>query len=327
MADGLDVDAMLQRFRDRAHAVRNRPLPPIAGEERTRFIEQAQLDFQDFAIVGDAEATLADGVLTLRVDLRPSRRRDGRGGAAVDGGRPPRRAGRQRRRPLRRGDRGDRCRQRRRPEPGRRARRRGAAAEGARPRRAGDGVGAGARSRGGGDPAARGAGPPPAPVDEPARRAPRGPGRLPPLARCPRKRHAAEVGALLHGVGYPDDVVERVSTIVRKEGLGRDPQVQVHEDALCLTFVELQLAELAARLAPDVVDNAVVKSLAKMSPDGVAAALALDLGPAAARRRAAGARPPGRSQHLDPPGGTWRPPGASRRHARRCARSPGQPDA
>jgi hypothetical protein len=70
MAD-LDVDAMLGRFRDRAHAVRNRPLPPVAGEERSRFIEQAQIDFQDFAIVGDAEASMEDGVLVLRVDLRP----------------------------------------------------------------------------------------------------------------------------------------------------------------------------------------------------------------------------------------------------------------
>jgi hypothetical protein len=71
MAERLDIDAMLQRFKDRAHAVRNRPLPPIAGEERSRFIEQAQLDFQDFAIIGDAEASLEDGVLTLTVDLRP----------------------------------------------------------------------------------------------------------------------------------------------------------------------------------------------------------------------------------------------------------------
>lgn len=71
MADELDVDAMLQRFRDRATAVRNRPLPPIAGEERTAFIRQAQLDYQDFAIIGDANGSLEDGVLTLRVDLRP----------------------------------------------------------------------------------------------------------------------------------------------------------------------------------------------------------------------------------------------------------------
>ncbi|HJR25709.1 MAG TPA: hypothetical protein VJ804_09560 [Acidimicrobiales bacterium] len=72
MGDALDVDAMLQRFRDRAAAVRNRPLPPVAGEERTQFIEQAQRDFQDYAIIGDAQATIEDGVLVLRVDLRPS---------------------------------------------------------------------------------------------------------------------------------------------------------------------------------------------------------------------------------------------------------------
>ena len=71
MAD-LDTDAMLQRFRDRAHAVRSRPLPPVGGDERTRFIEQAQIDFQDFAILGDATASVEDGVLVLRVDLRPA---------------------------------------------------------------------------------------------------------------------------------------------------------------------------------------------------------------------------------------------------------------
>ena len=69
--DALDVDAMLQRFRDRAGAVRDRPLPPVAGPERQRFIDQAQLDFQDFSIVGDATWDFTDGVLTLRVDLHP----------------------------------------------------------------------------------------------------------------------------------------------------------------------------------------------------------------------------------------------------------------
>jgi hypothetical protein len=76
MAEPFDVEGMLQRYRDRATAVRKRTLPPIAGEERTRFIEQAQLDFQDFAIIGDAEATIDEGVLVLRVDLRPPDRRD-----------------------------------------------------------------------------------------------------------------------------------------------------------------------------------------------------------------------------------------------------------
>jgi hypothetical protein len=72
VADGLDVEAMLARFRERAAAVKGRPLPPVAGEERQRFIQQAQSDFMDFAIIGDATASIDDGILVLRVDLRPS---------------------------------------------------------------------------------------------------------------------------------------------------------------------------------------------------------------------------------------------------------------
>lgn len=71
----LDVDAMIERFRERAAAVKRRPLPPVAGEERRHFVEQAQIDFQDFAIIGDAQASLDDGVLTLRIDLRPEDQR------------------------------------------------------------------------------------------------------------------------------------------------------------------------------------------------------------------------------------------------------------
>ena len=72
MADELDVEAMINRFRERAEAVRSRPLPPVGGEERTLFIRRAQEDFQDFAIIGDATGAIEDGFLVLRVDLRPA---------------------------------------------------------------------------------------------------------------------------------------------------------------------------------------------------------------------------------------------------------------
>ena len=72
VADGLDVEAMLDRFRERAAAVKSRPLPPVAGEGRQRFLKQAESDFMDFAIIGDATASLDDGILVLRVDLRPA---------------------------------------------------------------------------------------------------------------------------------------------------------------------------------------------------------------------------------------------------------------
>jgi len=71
MSEGFDVDAMIERFKQRAGAVKKRNLPPVAGNERTKFLEQAQADFQDFGLIGDAEGSIEDGFLVLRVDLRP----------------------------------------------------------------------------------------------------------------------------------------------------------------------------------------------------------------------------------------------------------------
>jgi hypothetical protein len=66
-----DPQAMVERFRARAAAVRSRGIPPIEGQDRQRYIEQAKLDFMDYAMIGDAEAVIDGGFLTLRVDLRP----------------------------------------------------------------------------------------------------------------------------------------------------------------------------------------------------------------------------------------------------------------
>ena len=71
MAQIFDPTAMIERFRERAASVKRRPLPPVAGEERQHFLAQAQNDFQDFAMLGDATASIEDGVLNIRIDLRP----------------------------------------------------------------------------------------------------------------------------------------------------------------------------------------------------------------------------------------------------------------
>jgi hypothetical protein len=73
---------MVARFRQRAEAVRSRGMPPIEGAERQRFREQAQRDYSDFAMIGDADVELVDGILTLRIDLRP--RPDSAGGSGRD---------------------------------------------------------------------------------------------------------------------------------------------------------------------------------------------------------------------------------------------------
>jgi hypothetical protein len=95
-----------------------------------------------------------------------------------------------------------------------------------------------------------------------------------------RRQHAEDVAAVMAGAGYGPAAIERVQAIVRKQGLGRDPDVQVHEDALCLVFLETQFDDLVAQLGDDdkVVDI-LRKTAGKMSAAGLAAAGDLPLSP------------------------------------------------
>ncbi len=69
--EGFNPQDMIERFRLRAQAVRERTMPPVEGAERQLIRKQMQLDYQDFAMLSDAAWNLEDGVLTLTVDLRP----------------------------------------------------------------------------------------------------------------------------------------------------------------------------------------------------------------------------------------------------------------
>jgi len=81
-----------------------------------------------------------------------------------------------------------------------------------------------------------------------------------------KKQHAADVASILADVGYDDATIDRTQRLVRKEGLGSDPQVQTHEDALCLVFLETQLAELADAQGDDKIVDIIRKTALKMSP-------------------------------------------------------------
>jgi hypothetical protein len=71
VSEAFDPNEMILRFRERAEAVRRRGLPPVEGPERQLFLEAAKIDFQDYAMLGDATATLEGGILRLEIDLRP----------------------------------------------------------------------------------------------------------------------------------------------------------------------------------------------------------------------------------------------------------------
>ncbi|MEM7288650.1 MAG: DUF4202 domain-containing protein [Actinomycetota bacterium] len=91
------------------------------------------------------------------------------------------------------------------------------------------------------------------------------------------KRHAADVGTILAAHGYGEPAIARVQQLIRKQGLAVDPAVQVHEDALCIVFLETQLDSTIDRLGRDKVVDVVAKTVKKMSPTGIEAAAELEL--------------------------------------------------
>lgn len=95
--------------------------------------------------------------------------------------------------------------------------------------------------------------------------------------RADAKRvHAAELAAIMAVAGAPDDAVARTTSLVLKEQPNSD-EAQVHEDALCLTFLEAQLDSTADRLGDDALVEVLVKTMKKMSPTALEAAAGLDL--------------------------------------------------
>jgi Domain of unknown function (DUF4202) len=96
-----------------------------------------------------------------------------------------------------------------------------------------------------------------------------------------KRQHADDVGAILREAGYDDDSVARVQAIVTKRGLGHDRAVQVHEDALCLVFLQTQFDELARKMGDDKTVDILQKTAKKMSPGGLEAARGLRFSPSA----------------------------------------------
>lgn len=94
--------------------------------------------------------------------------------------------------------------------------------------------------------------------------------------RDQKQRHAAELREILSDAGVDGATIDRAATIVTKTGLGTDPEVQVFEDALCLTFLHTQLGSTAERLDADRMVGVIAKTLAKMSDRAREQALAIE---------------------------------------------------
>jgi hypothetical protein len=91
--------------------------------------------------------------------------------------------------------------------------------------------------------------------------------------------HADKAGAILREVGYPEETIARVQSLNLKKNFPHDPEGRVLEDALCLVFLQRQLADLASKSTDDKMINALRKSWKKMTPTAQALALRIPYGP------------------------------------------------
>jgi hypothetical protein len=95
--------------------------------------------------------------------------------------------------------------------------------------------------------------------------------------------HADEAAAILREVGYDEQTVARVGSLIRKEGIKQDAEAQALEDVICLVFLENYFAEFAAQHDEEKVVGILRKTWRKMSERGRGVALGLAM-PAEARR-------------------------------------------
>jgi hypothetical protein len=93
------------------------------------------------------------------------------------------------------------------------------------------------------------------------------------------KRHADLAAGIMRDVGYEDETVERVRTLLRKRGLKTDPDVQLMEDVICLVFLEHYFHDFAPKHDAEKLIPIVQKTWNKMTEQAHEAALQLDLAP------------------------------------------------
>ena len=97
------------------------------------------------------------------------------------------------------------------------------------------------------------------------------------------RAHAERVTGLMADAGYGPEDRDRVARLLRKEGIKRNPEMQMLEDVICFVFLRWYFADFTVKHADEDIERIVAKTARKMSPEARTAALAeFDLPPALA---------------------------------------------
>lgn len=91
------------------------------------------------------------------------------------------------------------------------------------------------------------------------------------------KRAGETTAQLMREAGYSDEEANRAKTIIGKQGLARDPDVQALEDCACLVFLENYFADFSRKIEHDHMVRIVQMTWRKMSPRAHQLALQLPM--------------------------------------------------
>jgi len=89
--------------------------------------------------------------------------------------------------------------------------------------------------------------------------------------------HAQKVAEILQEVGYAEDFIKTVRSVILKKSIKQDADTQTLEDSLCLIFLETQCEKLQKKEPVNKMKDIVRKTWRKMGPKGREMALQLHL--------------------------------------------------
>lgn len=96
--------------------------------------------------------------------------------------------------------------------------------------------------------------------------------------RSQLKLHHAKIAEpILKECGYDAETIEKVKALLLKKQLHQNPDTQLIEDVICLVFVEYYLDGFAKQHSGEKMVDILKKTLKKISPKGIEAALKISM--------------------------------------------------
>ncbi len=94
--------------------------------------------------------------------------------------------------------------------------------------------------------------------------------------------HADKAVEILRETGYDEETIQKVRTLLLKQNIKTNPDMQFLEDVICLVFLENYFADFSKQHDEEKMILIVQKTWKKMSEEGHRAAFQISMSPAAA---------------------------------------------